>query len=229
MYYFMSRIALIGDNSVEYISKLIDIWNHGDCAVLLDRNIPPKAAIEIMKEAQVTKCIVEEKDFSKWIGNYDANIYYEVFKSVQNKDAILPDFIYKKFKNNYSKKEAVVIYSSGTTGRSKGIVLSHFAIHTNADAISKYMNLSPLDCLYLAKSLTHSSTITGEVLVALKNKIKLVVAPLLVPPRYILDKIHKYGVSVICLNPLLLHMITEEYISQKDQYNISSLKTISNF
>lgn len=31
----MSRVALIGENSVEYVDKLLDIWNNGDCAVLL--------------------------------------------------------------------------------------------------------------------------------------------------------------------------------------------------
>lgn len=36
----MSRVALMGENSVEYISALLDIWNNGDCAVLLDWRIP---------------------------------------------------------------------------------------------------------------------------------------------------------------------------------------------
>ena len=36
----MLRIALIGENSVEYVDKLLDIWNSGDCAILLDWRIP---------------------------------------------------------------------------------------------------------------------------------------------------------------------------------------------
>ena len=36
----MSRVALIGENSIEYIDKLIDIWNNGDCAVLMLKCIP---------------------------------------------------------------------------------------------------------------------------------------------------------------------------------------------
>ena len=32
----MGRVALIGENSIKYIEKLLDIWNGGDCAVLLD-------------------------------------------------------------------------------------------------------------------------------------------------------------------------------------------------
>lgn len=32
----MSRVALIGENSVEYVNALLDIWNNGDAAVLID-------------------------------------------------------------------------------------------------------------------------------------------------------------------------------------------------
>lgn len=42
----MGRVGLIGENSIEYIDKLLDIWNHGDCAVLIDWRIPYQTAIE---------------------------------------------------------------------------------------------------------------------------------------------------------------------------------------
>ncbi len=44
----MSRVALIGENSVEYIEKLLDIWNDNDCAVLIDCQIPVLTAIYMM-------------------------------------------------------------------------------------------------------------------------------------------------------------------------------------
>ena len=47
----MSRVALIGENSVEYVDKLLDIWNNGHCAVLLDWRIPLQTAIQMMREA----------------------------------------------------------------------------------------------------------------------------------------------------------------------------------
>ncbi len=34
----MSRIVLIGENSIEYIRGLLDIWNGGDCAVLIAKS-----------------------------------------------------------------------------------------------------------------------------------------------------------------------------------------------
>ena len=54
----MSRVALIGENSVEYVNALLDIWNNGDCAVLLDWRIPFKTAAKMMVDAGVTRCCI---------------------------------------------------------------------------------------------------------------------------------------------------------------------------
>ena len=58
----MSRIALIGENSTEFVNLLLDIWNSGNCAVLIDWRIPFESAIRIMKEANVTLCYFEENN-----------------------------------------------------------------------------------------------------------------------------------------------------------------------
>lgn len=68
-----------------------------------------------------------------------------------------PKWLYDKFHNKYSNEEAVVLYSSGTTGNSKGVILSHYAINTNADAIflnlerrlNKMKCLKPLTAMFL--------------------------------------------------------------------------------
>ena len=220
----MSRVALIGQNSIGYVSALVDIWNNGDCAVLLDWRIPFSTTIEMMIEANVQTCFIEKSLFSKFEKEIPDSIDFVTYEKQNSSAALLPSCIYEKFHENYSKNEAVVIYSSGTTGKSKGIILSHFAINTNADAIIDYMKPNTEDCIYIAKTLSHSSTLTGELLVALKTRTKLVIAPTIVPPRYVLNNINKFGVTIVCLNPTLLSMLADEY--ERSQYDISSLKTI---
>lgn len=219
----MSRVALIGENSVEYIETLIDIWNKGDCAVLLDWRIPFQISVEMMLEAEVRLCYVQEKYYETFIG-LNSNISFVSFKTDPIIAALLPSYIYDKYINRYCSDEAVVIYSSGTTGKARGIILSHYAINTNADAIIDYMRPTTEDCIYIAKTLSHSSTLTGELLVALKAKAKLVIAPTIVPPRYVLNNINKFGVTIACLNPTLLLMLADEY--ERTQYGISSLAAI---
>ena len=220
----MARCALIGENSIGYINTLIDIWNNGDCAVLLDWRIPFSTAVEMMIEADVRTCFIEKGLFSKVENEIPNSIDFITYEKQNSSATLLPNCIYEKFHGNYSRNEAVVIYSSGTTGKSKGIILSHFAVNTNADAIIDYMKPTVEDCIYIAKTLSHSSTLTGELLVALKTRMKLVVAPTIVPPRYVLNNVNILGVTIICLNPTLVSMFADEY--ERNKYDISSLRII---
>ena len=220
----MSRVALVGENSIGYIDTLVGIWNNGDCAVLLDWRIPFSIAIEMMVEADVHTCFIEKGLFSKTESEIPNSIDFITYEKQNSSAELLSNCIYEKFHENYSRNEAVIIYSSGTTGKSKGIILSHFAINTNADAIIDYMKPTAEDCIYVAKTLSHSSTLTGELLVAFKTRMKLVIAPTIVLPRYVLNNVNKFGVTIICLNPMLLSMLVDVY--ERSQYDISSLKTI---
>lgn len=210
----MMRIAIVADNSINYIELLFDIWNAGHCAVLLDYNMPFEPLFELMNEAHVRKCYIDNKIFynmQKNVINSDSEIEFILIDEVSRSAQVLPEYIRNKYRDNYSNEEAIVIYSSGTTGKSKGIILSHYAINTNADSIIAYMSPKETDCFYLAKKLSHSSTLTGELLVALKTGANLVVAPTIMPLRYLLKNISAFGVTLLCLNPTLLSLFSLEY------------------
>lgn len=222
----MSRVALIGENSIGYIETLLTIWNEGDCAVMLDWRIPFTTILEMMSEAGVEKCYIEFDLFSKFCkSEYVSNhIEFIPYKRMNYVAKAVPQTVVEKYRENYSMNEAVVIYSSGTTGRSKGIILSHYAINTNADAIIDYMKPQNNDCIYIAKTLSHSSTLTGELLVALKSKMKIVVAPTIVPPRYIMKAIKEHDVTMICFSVKLLSLFISTY--EQKPCALSSLRVI---
>lgn len=116
----MGRVALIGENSIEYIDLLLDIWKHGDCVLLLDWRIPFQTLLLLMEEAGVHSCYIEKDFFRQDMIPSELDIKFELFERKSNSAKYLPKEIYRKFQENYSQDEAVVIYSSGTTGKSKG-------------------------------------------------------------------------------------------------------------
>ena len=130
----MQRIGIIGENSVEYVKKILECWEQNNSVVLMDWRVPLDKAIEIMREIGVSKIYVEDV-FIKNV--QDNNILYVPFKSEDQKCTELSPSIFKMYKPNYSENEAVVLFSSGTTGKAKGISLSHRAITNNVDSIAK--------------------------------------------------------------------------------------------
>lgn len=169
----------------KYVLSGVSFTLKGDCAVLLDWNIPFQTALDMMKDVDVHTCYIEKKYLNQTETILPSDIEFFTYEnSWKGIPKFLPNEIYRKFQNNDSRDEAVVIYSSGTTGTCKGIVLSHYAIHTNAETIMDYMKPTAKDCIYICKPLSHSSMLVGELLVALKSGMSLVIAPIIVPPRY---------------------------------------------
>ena len=203
------RIGLMGHNSVEFIEQLIRIWNNNDTAVLIDYDMPIDALKRIISNNLIASLRVEESLPLKF-GSDSLKVDVEPYSVCAPLPCLLPDSIYDEFIERYDEDEAVVIFSSGTTGLNKGISLSHRALNNNADSIIHYMQPKAADCLYLNKKITHSSSLTGELLVALKERIKIVVAPIIIPPRIAFRIISDFGVSILCCNPPLLKMYVGE-------------------
>lgn len=218
----MSRVGIIGYNSIDYIKKVIEIWENGDAVVLIDPMIPIDKQYEIIKTACVNYCFIDDRIYEKNISYKNAKMSFEVFNVTCGFTELCTEQLI--YKEKYTDDEAVIIFSSGTTGISKGVILTHKAINVNADAIIEYMGINKKDTLYIAKPFSHSSTFTGEIVVSLKVGNNLVLSQPIVPPRVILSNLSKFKCTHVCVNPYLLRIITAE--QKRKCYDLSHLRRI---
>lgn len=118
----------------------------------------------------------------------------------------------------------VILSSSGTTSDPKGIMLTDENITSNSSAIAKYMEIDRDDRIYMVKSINHSSSITGELLVGLYAGCTIYIHTGLVHARLLLELMKKNKISVFFAVPTILNDIVR-YMKTKT-IEISSLRII---
>ena len=218
-------IGLIGENSIKYIDIMLDILIEQNIVVLVDWRIPLNISLNMLRQLGINKCYLERTKWKENDGVENMNIIY--FDSNKNEAQKLPVSLYKKYKNiseNRSKKDAIVFFSSGSTGKAKGVKLSFAAINNNVDAIIDYMHPTSEDSILISKSLAHSSTVIGELFVGLKTNATILIEPTITPPGTVLKHIKKYNISIWCINPTLLSIYSK--LLSEGKYQINSLKYV---
>ncbi|ASF38513.1 AMP-dependent synthetase [Halobacillus halophilus] len=104
---------------------------------------------------------------------------------------------------------ASLLYTSGTTGNPKGVLLSHRANYLHAMSTMHHLRVSDQDTLLHVLPMFHVNgwgspfyyTANGATQVMLRKT----------DPKLMLEKIKKHGVSVLHMAPTVLNMLMEEY------------------
>lgn len=198
----VNRIAIITDNSSRSLEIILNAWKRNESVVLIDYRLPLEYIVSFFEENPITYCYVENGLIN--VNSLTNLTRVKIIEKGNCPILISRDQYISLFEERYDRNEAVVLFSSGTSGKNKGIRLSHYAINKNADAIRQYMKPEENDVFYLMKSITHSSTFVGEFLVAIKGGNSILFSPTVVSARLLVKNIIDYDVTIVGLNPILL-------------------------
>jgi len=102
---------------------------------------------------------------------------------------------------------ALIMCTSGTTGKPKGIMLSEHNIITNVKDITDYFAIDKNDSILIARPLYHCAVLTGEFLTALVKGCNIRFYSEQFNPTKMLELIKKHKISVFCGTPTLLSMM----------------------
>ena len=110
---------------------------------------------------------------------------------------------------------AVVLFTSGSTGEPKGVMLSGENLSVNVRDICAYFPISQEDTLLIARPLYHSSVLTGEFLAALWTGAGIVFSSEPFQPQGILNRLRQHRVTVLGGTPTLLSALAR-FVRQRE-------------
>lgn len=126
-------------------------------------------------------------------------------------DAIIMDInggleVYKIKNFQYIDPEehpALIMCTSGTTGKPKGVMLSEKNIITNVTDITDYFEIDTSDTILIARPIYHCAVLTGEFLTALVKGTAIRFYSEHFNPMKVLELIKKYEITAFCGTPTL--------------------------
>lgn len=223
----LDRVGLVSENSISFLVGLFAILRVGAIAVIVDPIYPYEMIQDFLihvgaKNVCVSgnipiKTFAENKDKWDLVGNVLIDKWGDWNVGKESRT-----YLSEKFAEC---TPALILPTSGTTGKIKAVLLNHEAILKNVIAIVDYMNPCAKDTFYIAKSMTHSSTLVGEIFVALYVGAKVIA---LNPRRTVssmLRAIEEHSTTILCVNPSILRLICSIHDNSRDFYTLQKVYT----
>lgn len=102
---------------------------------------------------------------------------------------------------------ALILCTSGTTGKPKGVMLTADGLLYNVRAIGRYFPVGEEDTVLIARPLFHSAVLTGELLLALYTGAHIVFHDRKFSPMGVIACADSHKATVLCGTPTLLGQI----------------------
>jgi long-chain acyl-CoA synthetase len=218
-----SRIATAAHNHPDTITQYFAAWMLGACVVPLNMSeddgrleyiLSNSGAMTVFCRSEYKQRIqgllpngirlVEESDWSLAIGHWlDDNNARPMTNDQVTNDQVTNDQAPK-----HLDLDALIVYTSGTTGNPKGVVLTQRNILADSDAIMRFHGISPetrMMCVLPVHHVngtivTHTVPILAGASVVLNRKFQT---------EYFFERVHREKVHIVSVVPTLLAFLLE--------------------
>lgn len=210
------RVALLGENSAEFVVGLFGTEMLGAVFVPLNTRLAPAeiafqledsgasllihdAALERLAEAAATQA----SGIARWCMGESATGVPVVEDLLQGVDPYTGD------PEVALEDLAVILYTSGTTGRPKGACLTHGNLTWNAFNVLVDFDVASTDISLQISPMFHVASLGMGVLPVLLKGAQLVVEPKFIPSRA-LELIQHHGITWLSGVPTTYQLLTED-------------------
>jgi acyl-CoA synthetase (AMP-forming)/AMP-acid ligase II/ABC-type nitrate/sulfonate/bicarbonate transport system permease component len=225
------RIVLLFQNCPEFCVAYFAVLKIGAIAVVLDFRLSPAEMEPIFQEAEVSAIIttVRQKVFIDRVKSTVPTLKQVIVTGGGEEDIrdwdSFEEIVDKESAEKISvplheEDEAIYLYTSGTTGRSKGVVLTNDHLTYFPETMRHALKCSDADTFGMILPISH---IAGPVVLNLMAESGMSVSIVdEMTPKKILDAIQSHRISITCAVPPIFQLILN--VPHWERYDCSSLK-----
>src|SRR5438445_6791066 len=203
-------------NSQKYIATMLGAWKAGKTAVPLNYLLPPAELGFIIKDSGMCS-LISSPFFNQALGS--------VKPLFGDKGVILmadqPDFVPFSAETGQAEYHdpALYLYTSGTTGRPKGVILTHNNLLANVESCQRAGDFDNRDAFLCLLPFFHTYAITGTCLLPLLNGSKMVLVDRFQPTK-VLGLIQEHRISVFLAIPSMYRVLA----ATEGTFDLSSVR-----
>jgi len=204
-------------NSERYVSTLLAVWKAGKTAVPLNYLLPPQELAFIIRDSGMS-ALVSSQFFAQALAAVKP--LFGDTGVILMADA--PEFTESNAsataKHDY-RNPALYLYTSGTTGRPKGVILSHQNLLHNVDACAQAGEFDSRDAFLCLLPFFHTYAITGTILLPLLSGCTMVLVDRFHPHK-VLKLIEEHRISVFLAIPSMYRVLA----MSEGGFNVGSVR-----
>lgn len=146
------KVVLFMDNCIEYIVMYFALLYRGVTVIPVSTTCTHEYLINIIEDSQPKQIFTVRESLNK-ICKYELNGLCPVESIDQD---IFEEYSASEFPQMRNGDVALVIYTSGTTNKPKGVMLTHGNLISNTESILAYLNLDESDSILAVLSFAYS-------------------------------------------------------------------------
>ena len=214
------RVALFLENSHEYLISFFGVLKAGGVVVPLNTQLVPRELSYLLSDSSPKLVITDSTHQSVVKGLVYSDFIFLIDKLDLSYRHKLLTIYYRLSDNDL----AMILYTSGTTGKPKGVMLSHKNLDDNADSIIQYLNLMPSDSIMVILPFYYSYG-TSLLTTHIKVGATLVIDNRFLYPNVILETMEKEGVTGFAGVPSHYNILLRKSALRK--YKLSTLRYVT--
>jgi len=198
-----NTVGILLLNSQSYVATLLGIWKAGKTAVPLNYLLPPQELGYIIKDSGMS-ALVTSQFFGQAVAALKPLFGDRGVILMADEPGFAPR-VTKPVVPEYCDP-ALYLYTSGTTGKPKGVVLTHQNLAQNVEACQAAGEFDHRDSFLCLLPFFHTYAITGTILLPLLNGCKMVLVDRFHPLK-VLGLIQQHDISVFLAIPSMYRVL----------------------